>query len=144
MKTCRVCKREKPNTDFYSDKKRMVCKKCKNKRTAPISRNYTTQNKELVLRHYSPDLKCACKKCPYPYPGIEFLSLDHINGKGEHGREIRRRLYQWVKNNNFPKGFQVLCYNCNLAKREHAECPHNNPLNWTDINSPRQGIETKD
>jgi hypothetical protein len=125
MKTCKVCKKDKPIEDFYTDKKRCVCKKCKNEKTIIPSRNYRLRLKEEVLRHYSPDLKCACKKCPYPYPGIEFLSLDHIDGKGEHGRSIRRVLYQWVKNNKFPKGFQVMCYNCNLAKREHSECPHN-------------------
>ena len=125
MKTCRICKTEKPETDFYSDKKRLVCKKCKNKPTVKTSRDYRVKLKEEVLRHYSPTLKCSCKNCPYPYPGIDFLSLDHIDGKGDHGREIRRRLYQWIKNNNYPEGFQVLCYNCNFAKRGNKECPHN-------------------
>lgn len=127
QKKCKICGEEKSESEFYSPISRRVCKKCKNKTTAPNSRNYTSRNKELVLRHYSPDLKCACLKCPFPFPGIDFLSLDHINGKGDHGREIRRRLYQWIKNNNFPKGFQVLCYNCNLAKRANKECPHTLP-----------------
>lgn len=124
MRICNKCKLEKPETAFYPPKGRRVCKRCKNKLTAKTSRYYTARTKELVMRHYSPKLKCACKKCPYPQPGISFLSLDHINGKGDHTRSIRRRLYQWIKSNSFPTGFQVLCYNCNLGKRNNKNCPH--------------------
>lgn len=36
-----------------------------------------------------------------------------------------RRLFRWIIENNFPEGFQVLCYNCNLG-RAHCGgvCPH--------------------
>jgi len=30
----------------------------------------------------------------------------------------------WLKKNNFPPGFQVLCANCNFAKRNSRYCPH--------------------
>ena len=33
-------------------------------------------------------------------------------------------LGQWIKKNNFPKGFQILCHNCNVAKGIYGECPH--------------------
>ena len=26
-------------------------------------------------------------------------------------------LHKWIIENNFPKGFQILCHNCNYAKR---------------------------
>ena len=124
-RVCRVCGIEKPTTDFYPPKGRKVCKKCKNSGTVDTSRQYRGNLKEQALRHYSPSLTCACQRCPLPQPGIDFLSIDHIEGRGGHGREVRRRLYQWLKNNSYPDGFQVLCYNCNLAKSGGDVCPHN-------------------
>ena len=32
--------------------------------------------------------------------------------------------YRWLKNHNYPEGFQVLCYNCNLPKGVYGVCPH--------------------
>ena len=124
MRICVKCKINKPETSFYAPASRKVCKRCKNLLTPKTSRDYRANTKILVLKHYSTDLKCACPKCPFPYPGIDFLSLDHIKGRGKHDRKIRKMLYQWVKVNKFPDGFQVLCYNCNLAKSGKAECPH--------------------
>ena len=124
MRKCINCGEIKPETAFYPPDSRKVCKRCKNKLTTKTSKQYRIELKEMVLRHYSPDLKCQCPKCPHPFPGIEFLSVDHIDGKGTHGREIRRRLYQWIKNEGFPDGFQVLCFNCNLGKSANGICPH--------------------
>ena len=57
---------------------------------------------------------------------IEFLSLDHINGGGcQHRKTIKgKSIYEWCRQNNFPEGFQVLCMNCNFAKRFNRICPH--------------------
>jgi len=36
-------------------------------------------------------------------------------------------LHNWIIENNFPKGFQILCQNCNFAKgmiRNKNKCPH--------------------
>lgn len=61
---------------------------------------------------------------------IEFLELDHINNDGaEHRRELKKSgkwnwIYRWVKRNNYPVGFQVLCCNCNRAKWLYGQCPH--------------------
>ena len=33
-------------------------------------------------------------------------------------------LQKWIIENNFPKGFQILCHNCNVAKGLYGECPH--------------------
>jgi len=72
-----------------------------------------------VLEHYGG--KCACcGETKY-----EFLSIDHINGGGsKHRKEINGMICPWLKNNNFPDGFQVLCYNCNQAKGIYGYCPH--------------------
>lgn len=56
----------------------------------------------------------------------EFLAIDHIDGGGkEHRRQLNgTRLEVWLKQNNYPSGFQVLCHNCNMAKGFYGTCPH--------------------
>jgi len=65
-----------------------------------------------------------CKKCGESR--ILCLSLDHIKNDGaKHRKEITEeygyklggnQILMWLKKNNYPKGFQVLCYNCNIIK----------------------------
>lgn len=57
-----------------------------------------------------------------------FLSIDHIDQNGEtHRKEIGSRIYRWLKTNNFPYGFQVLCMNCQWGRmRCNGVCPHQN------------------
>lgn len=61
----------------------------------------------------------------------ECLSIDHINDDGPaHRKELTgnprdgRNLYIWLRQNEFPTGFQVLCMNCNFAKGHFGICPH--------------------
>lgn len=60
----------------------------------------------------------------------KFLSLDHINNDGAaHRKKIGYRggigYYLDIVKNNFPPGFQILCYNCNMGKaRNGGVCPH--------------------
>ncbi|MDE1814921.1 MAG: hypothetical protein KGI05_09715, partial [Thaumarchaeota archaeon] len=77
------------------------------------------------LMHYSNGtMKCAC--CGESI--VEFLTMDHINNDGaEHRRKIGSAyLYSWLISNNFPEGFQVLCWNCNCARARSKDkiCPH--------------------
>lgn len=58
---------------------------------------------------------------------IAFLSLDHINGDGaKHRRDVKtHNMYAWLRNNDYPVGFQVLCHNCNHGKHiNKGTCPH--------------------
>ena len=64
--------------------------------------------------------KCAC--CGESE--IKFLSIDHINGGGTKHRKEVGNIPEWLIKNNFPKGFQVLCHNCNQAKGFYGVCPH--------------------
>ena len=67
--------------------------------------------------------QCAC--CPETTP--EFLQIDHVNNDGAaHRRKIGtgNAVYMWLIRNKFPKGFQVLCANCNYAKARYGRCPH--------------------
>lgn len=56
-----------------------------------------------------------------------FLVIDHINGGGtQHRKRIKRfgsGFYRWLKVQKYPEGFQVLCHNCNHARRGGL-CPH--------------------
>lgn len=47
------------------------------------------------------------------------LEMDHIDGGGcQHKREIKNlSIYRWLKQNNYPPGFRVLCPTCN--KKAH-------------------------
>lgn len=75
------------------------------------------------LTHYGGNPpKCAC--CGETE--IKFLTIDHINGGGNQHYKLRKKssIYQWLVNNNFPEGYQVLCYNCNCAKGHYGVCPH--------------------
>lgn len=86
--------------------------------------------REQVLKVYGGGdfPKCAC--CGEDI--VEFLTIDHVDGKGnDHRREIGRNimtgstgLYSWLRKNNFPEGFRVLCFNCNCAIAIHGKCPH--------------------
>ena len=66
--------------------------------------------------------KCAC--CGEER--YEFLAIDHIDGGGrKHRASIPGgHLARWVKRNGYPKGFQILCHNCNMAKAFYGVCPH--------------------
>lgn len=52
---------------------------------------------------------------------IIVLCLDHIDGSGAEQRKQNRvtgiHLYYRLRKNGFPKGFQVLCANCNVRKQ---------------------------
>jgi len=88
-------------------------------------RKYYRELRYEIISHYGgnpPKCKC-CEESIF-----EFLTLDHINGGGNQQRKSLKTggngLYAWIKRNNFPPGFQVLCANCNYAKWTGKECPH--------------------
>ena len=70
-----------------------------------------------VLEHYG-DGRATCIRCGFS--DIRALSIDHIAGGGaEHRRAVGTggTFYRWLIKNNYPKGFQTLCMNCQLIKR---------------------------
>ena len=84
--------------------------------------------KITVFSHYCAGyIKCQC--CGES--NIKFLTLDHEEkGGNEHRKSLGLKrggdiFYIWVIKNNFPKGLQVLCFNCNIAKANNGNiCPH--------------------
>ena len=60
----------------------------------------------------------TCKYCGEKR--IEVLEIDHINGNGSKMRKEdsrHKKIHQWLRLNNYPEGYQVLCANCHWAKR---------------------------
>lgn len=84
--------------------------------------------KMKVLSHYSemPPYCACCKE-----KNMAFLTIDHMNNDGiQHRKELKMvggiNYYYWLVKNNYPKGMQVLCMNCNWgrAKNKNKICPH--------------------
>lgn len=73
-----------------------------------------------VLNHYGG--KCVC--CGTTT--MEFLSMDHINGDGYIDRSLGDGDHIWnqIKRNNYPDTFQILCFNCHMARAHYGYCPH--------------------
>jgi len=73
--------------------------------------------------------KCAC--CGESEP--MFLVIDHKMDDGAEHRSMigigkskvgsGSIMYAWLIKNEFPKDFQLLCANCNMAKQSGG-CPH--------------------
>lgn len=81
--------------------------------------------RKLVLEHYGGNPpKCAC--CGETE--IRFLTVDHIDPTykpDSKGKRKRGANYSWIVKNNFPEGFQILCFNCNCGRHHNGGvCPH--------------------
>ena len=121
-----------------------TCATCRNK-----SREYTYKNhaevkrrhKEayyrdheknlLKRRHYGMKLRnevlsaygSCCTCCGETVK--EFLQIDHINNDGaKHRKAVGNYIYNWLKQNNYPQGFRLLCANCNWSRGVYGHCPH--------------------
>lgn len=79
--------------------------------------------KTQIFEHYG--MKCNC--CDERE--FKFLTLDHIIDNPKQKKKAKNNqitVYVWIIKNNFPEGFQILCFNCNIAKGLYGKCPHNN------------------
>ena len=107
-------------------------------------RQYNSSNKEKV-KEYKDGWKRRIKMDVFSYYSnglptcaccgeliLEFLCIDHINGGGgKHRKEINRsgvNFYGWLKKNNYPEGYRVLCHNCNMSFGAFGYCPHSKEL----------------
>lgn len=135
-KRCPKCNKCKPILEFWinkasSDGLSSYCKKCQNSYRSYKRRNrigyWEKERKQKriipklkVVTHYSNStMKCA--KCGFS--DMRALSVDHIEGNGnKHRKEVKGcRLYQWLIKNKYPKGFQILCMNCQFIKRHENQ-----------------------
>ena len=99
------------------------------------------ENRLKVLQYYSKRLSKSnipCCNCCGLNSHIEFLTVDHIAGRQEMDSEpeLKKLKYMsklsgtalviWIIKNNFPKGIQILCHNCNQTKGYYGQCPLEN------------------
>lgn len=101
----------------------VLCHNCNTRKfrskskTRPDSR-YARLKME-VLTHYAGGIM-SCVLCNEK-DGV-VLTIDHIHDNGaEHRRELgiknTHQFYRWLRDSDYPEGFQTLCQNHNLGKR---------------------------
>jgi hypothetical protein len=144
MKICKYCGKEFQPSKFDVLKQQCCSPKCgkkydyiKNNSTYKTYRqshkeqqrvhntNTDRRLKEDVIGYYSKGtMKCTNLTCEVPNGArdIRALTIDHINGGGnKHRKQVGTNgglaFYYWLKRNNYPEGFQVLCCNCQAIKR---------------------------
>lgn len=105
-----MLKRGKANKRIYDEEYR------RNNRSNRLEkdRRYSRNLKDEVFSVYGKACVCCGEtaRC--------FLTIDHIDhGGGKHRKQVGggRGFYLWLRRENFPKGFQTLCHNCNCAKQ---------------------------
>lgn len=91
------------------------------------TRKRTYRYKIEAISHYSNGLNC-CACCGES--NIQFLTIDHIDNNGANHRRAMNHssICDWLKFNDYPSGYQVLCWNCNCGKAfntiSKGICPH--------------------
>lgn len=99
-------------------------------------RKYTSKNRERMRVDAKVDRDKLKRQVIEQYGGcctcchindLEYLSIDHIRNDGAEHRKIIGNgsvIYRWLKNNNYPSGFRVLCMNCNISFGSYGYCTH--------------------
>ena len=126
---CKSCRTSQKMKNYYKNHSRNIELNRKYRAQDPKKmRRYRRKIKLEVMTHYCHGELPFCKICGFD--DIRALCIDHVNG---HGAEHRRALtsndlnklprdgggfntYLWLRRNDYPKGFQVLCFNCNQIK----------------------------
>lgn len=109
---CTQCTAKLPPSDNHA-----FCPQCREKHNER-SRDRWANLKQAALEAYGGPICCGCGE---DEPAI--LEIDHINGGGNEHRKLigQSNMYLWLKNNNYPPGYRVLCPTCN--KKAHAGLP---------------------
>lgn len=84
------------------------------------AKRWRTKYKFDALSHYSIADCPICAHCGIT--DVDVLCIDHINNDGATHRKKLKLLggynfYLWLRQQGYPEGFQVLCFNCNHKKR---------------------------
>ena len=141
IKYCRVCNVKLDNINWYKSSQKIrsyICKVClikwgigkrKNnpdfKKRERLYRKRTRERLKLeALSNYcGGEIKCMNPLCAVngSMKDVRALSIDHINGGGtQHRIKLfggKGNMYWWLRKNNYPSGYQVLCMNCQFIKR---------------------------
>ena len=106
-------------------------------------RCYKQRLRTAAIKAYG--AKCSCPGCNEDRQ--PFLTIDHIGGNGnKHRIELSGgkrpnvgggAFYRWLRNNGYPPGYRVLCYNCNCA-RSTGRCPVHESTHYSLIEERRK------
>jgi len=92
-------------------------------------KKYNYNIKKEVLTHYCSGDKPHCVCCGYDE--LEGLTIDHVYGRknipADEAKLDGGKLRSLLKKKNYPKDYQVLCFNCNAAKSDKDTCPGLHP-----------------
>jgi hypothetical protein len=134
MPICIRCGEEKDISKFRREKGIVLrsCKTCRYRARAPWRKEHREEELEYqrqwqqkfrqkvkldILDHYG---RICCWCCE---SDVNVLQIDHINNDGNKHRRLLSRgrntssgVYRWIRKQDYPPGFQVLCANCNWAK----------------------------
>lgn len=112
---CLKC-REPVDQEGYS-----YCQDCLG-RFSPDSADWNLKLKLETMEAYG-GVKCAC--CGVS--NHHCLNIDHIENNGSEHRKVTggggQKTYLWLKENDYPPGYQVLCFNCNFLKYRSGQIP---------------------
>ncbi len=127
-KRCAKCRRVRPLGEFWKNGcgiggRKPICVRCDRRRVAVWSHRALVKARMEAIARYGG--KCAC--CGESR--YEFLAIDHRRGGGSRHRLSGQftpgnGFIKWLKRNGWPKGFRVLCHNCNSALGYYGYCPH--------------------
>jgi hypothetical protein len=130
-RVCTFCNIFKLWDDYYSNQafvasgRHSICKECLHiKKIVQI---------EKLRREVFDQYGSICQCCGES--NFLFLQLDHVNNDGakerkELGLVGGHSFYRYLKKQNYPEGYQVLCANCNFGKRMNkGVCPHERSTN---------------
>lgn len=140
-KFCKTCSTTKPICEFYAKGGARagvhhLCKLCMkayyhrrwvDSSTGDRERSYARYRKwfhdikKAIFLHYGAVCVCCGET------RTEFLTVDHVNGGGtKHRKDLGggTKFFQWLKDNNFPEGYRILCMNCNFSLGRFGYCPH--------------------
>lgn len=82
------------------------------------SKRFRDKVRDLMLYAYGGACACCGENEPV------FLTLDHIIPIKSRKRPSSHQMYMQLRKEGWPKGYQILCYNCNHAKGMNEACPH--------------------
>lgn len=109
------CSNDEINRSHY------ICQECLkiNKHQQYINNpNYCKTSREKALQRQLQVLKFYGNECVNcQINDMSVLTIDHINNDGYlHRKNKNINIYDWITKNNFPDGYQILCFNCNCSK----------------------------
>jgi hypothetical protein len=127
---CADCQRNDARQYYRDNKERLKAKTNANyyankDRRSVLGKKNRDRVRDEAFAHYGGYVCSCCGETEKM-----FLTLDHIYNDGRWHRRAQKiksgsATYYWLRRNEWPSNFAVLCWNCNVGKhRNNGVCPH--------------------